>query len=531
MTAFQINSKYYDPALEQLGDGLSPATAYGMAGGKWRTNIYRLFSDLLAQIASLVVGTVNASNIFGHEMPTSAISLTLTNASKRSQAITMSAPGQAVRLPDATTIAKGERWRLRNAGATHAWALQDNAGGPLVASVAIAEEIVVQCEANGSPAGTWRILETSLGRKLGAAASSQVARSALGMDAFRARNRILNGCMRLDQRNEGAVVVVNSASNKYGIDRWLVKGEAADGVFQVQRLSASPPPGFTHYYRAAVTTADASIALNQSYLTGQYLEGQDIADLLFGMASAKAITLSFWARASLTGTFDGVIRNGDGSRVYPFSYTINIANTWEQKTITLPVDLTGTWVTGNTTGMQVMFCLGTNAGNRAAAGVWTAASGIVGASGAINLMATLSAVLDWAGVQLEEGSVATPFEMLSFAELLARCQRYHLKSFPIGTVPAQAVAGSGIVSGISDTAGHIAAHWSFPATMRADPTTVTLYTIAGAGAVNGQWFNIDTGGASTAASASLGMHGGAIYGTGVANVRWAIRAVADAELY
>jgi hypothetical protein len=163
--AFQLNGNYYDPALAQLGDGVTPATAYGLAEGKWRTNIYKLFPDLIAHVANLITSSINGSNIFGHEVPSSATTITLTNASKRSQGVTMTATGQAVRMPNATTITKGEAWRIRNVG-SNAFALQDNATGVIVPAVVPGDEIHLWCEANGTAAGTWRVKRPTLAPRL-----------------------------------------------------------------------------------------------------------------------------------------------------------------------------------------------------------------------------------------------------------------------------------------------------------------------------------------------------------------------------
>ena len=156
------------------------------------------------------------------------------------------------------------------------------------------------------------------------------------------KNRLINGDMRVDQRNAGAAVTINSAAYTFVVDRWSGYGSAADGVFTLQR-STTAPTGFTNSFLATVTTADASIGANQLYIIEQFIEGFNVADLDFGTANAKTITISFWVRSSVTGTFSGSIADTNYTRSYPFTYTISSANTFEYKTVTIAGDTTGTW--------------------------------------------------------------------------------------------------------------------------------------------------------------------------------------------
>jgi hypothetical protein len=235
------------------------------------------------------------------------------------------------------------------------------------------------------------------------------------------RNRIINGDMRIDQRNAGAAVTINGTS-AYTVDRWFGE-DVTDGVFTVQQDS-SVPSGFVNSAKITVTTADASLAAGQYANFVQRIEGTNWADLAWGTASAKTVTLSFWVRSSLTGTFGGAIENGAENRSYPFTYTISAANTWEQKTVTITGDTTGTWVTTTAKAVNVIFSLGSGSTYAGTAGAWAAADYRGGATGQTNVMGTLSATWYITGVQFEVGSVATPFERKPYGAELELCRRY-----------------------------------------------------------------------------------------------------------
>jgi len=239
-----------------------------------------------------------------------------------------------------------------------------------------------------------------------------------------ARNRIINGDMRIDQRNAGASVTINSTANTYCIDRWFASGESTDGVFTVDQTTDAPT-GFTNSTRITVTTADASIGSTQIYLFRQAIEGNNVYDLGLGTANAKTFTFSFWVRSSLTGTFGGALNNSANDRNYPFTYSISSANTWEYKTVTVAGDTTGTWLTDTGRGLTLTFQIGAGSSRVDAAGSWTSTSSIYGATGATNIIGTLNATWDITGVQLEAGTVATPFERRSYGQELALCQRYY----------------------------------------------------------------------------------------------------------
>jgi hypothetical protein len=239
------------------------------------------------------------------------------------------------------------------------------------------------------------------------------------------RNRIINGAMVIDQRNAGASVTVTDTSNvTYVLDRWFGYGTASS-KFSIQQNAGSvtPPSGFSNYF-GVTSLAATTVGSSDYYFVGQYIEGFNTADLNFGTANAKTVTLSFWVRSSLTGTFGGSLTNSAINRSYPFSYTISSANTWEQKSITIAGDTTGTWIGAtNGNGIRVFFSIGMGSSNSGTAGAW-AGFDIRSATGATSVVGTNGATWYITGVQLEVGSTATSFDYRPYGTELNLCQRY-----------------------------------------------------------------------------------------------------------
>jgi len=285
------------------------------------------------------------------------------------------------------------------------------------------------------------------------------------------RNRIINGDMRIDQRNAGANVTFNSSATQFVVDRFG-GFEDTDGVMDGQQDS-SAPAGFVNSVKLTTTTADASLSATQRVIFRQNIEGQNVSDLGWGSANAKTVTLSFWTRSSLTGTHGGAISNNAQDRSYPFTYTISVADTWEYKTITIAGDTTGTWLTTNGIGIRVIFGMGVGSTYSGTAGAW-AATRYESATGATSVIGTLDATWFITGVQLEVGSVATPFERRPFGTELQLCQRYYQEIVRDG-----AYWGVGAVTSAAAVRGPMI---RFLQTMRAAPT-VTLPT---AGSLSGQ---------------------------------------------
>jgi hypothetical protein len=286
------------------------------------------------------------------------------------------------------------------------------------------------------------------------------------------RNRIINGAMVIDQRNAGASVSTSSGASVYTVDRWQVV-YSQTSKFTVQQVSANAntTQGFDQSLR--VTSSSAySLGAGDYFQLQQYIEGLNIVDLAWGTASAKPITISFWAYSSLTGNFALFINNSAVNRVYPTTYTINSANTWTYCTVTIPGDTSGTWLTTNGTGIRLAFSLGEGSNYVGGGNAWNSGTYFQPA-GCVNLVSNNAATLYITGVQLEAGSVATPFEQRLYGTELANCQRYYWELNPSngGNETAYNISWYNTKSRISLMA---------PVPMRAAPTITFTGTASGA---------------------------------------------------
>jgi hypothetical protein len=235
------------------------------------------------------------------------------------------------------------------------------------------------------------------------------------------KNRIINGAMVIAQYGTSAVSATTTNARTYvACDRWAYQTTVAS-KFTVAS-STTAPAGFINSLLITSSTAYTPVTGDAIHIT-QPIEGLNITDLGWGAVGASSITISFWVRSSLTGTFGGALQNSASSYSYPFTYTINSANTFEQKTITITGPTSGTWLTTNGVGIFVIFSLGVGTTYAGTAGSWSA-NNYQAATGQTNLVATSSATLYITGVQLEKGSTATSFDYRPYGQELLLCQRY-----------------------------------------------------------------------------------------------------------
>ena len=313
------------------------------------------------------------------------------------------------------------------------------------------------------------------------------------------KNRIINGAMVIDQRNNGA----SGTASAYTVDRWQFNASlTTKGTWQQNAGSVTPPAGFTNYLGFTSNSA-YTVGSSELFSFQQRIEGLNVADLAWGTANAQTITLSFWVRSSLTGTFGGSLRNSAGDRSYPFTFTINSANTWEYETITIAGDTSGTWLTTNGIGIIVTLSLGAGSTVSGTAGAW-AAGNFVSATGATSVVGTSGATFYITGVQLEKGSTATSFDYRPYTTELQLCQRYFEKSYNIDVVLGTATsAGSFRNVTVALSSGLPAHHVYFAVAKRAAPT-VTVYnpTTGATGSLR-----LDTAADVAATAASIGTSG------------------------
>jgi hypothetical protein len=291
------------------------------------------------------------------------------------------------------------------------------------------------------------------------------------------RNRLINSDMRIDQRNAGASVTIGAATSTYTLDRWTAYSTAAS-KFTVQQtpsatetgFAARVGAGFTNYL-AVTSSAATTPAATDEYILQQRIEGFNAADLAWGTSNAKTITLSFLVYSSLTGTFGGAIQNSASNRVYVFSYSIPTANTWTSISVTIAGDTSGTWLTTNGIGIRVGFDLGSGTTYKGAAGSW-GSTFFNGVTGGVNVIGTSGATFYITGVQLEAGSVATPFERRPYGTELQLAQRYYFK------VVAEA-NGQDMCSGWIRTSTEAVTTFYFPVSMRVAPSALEQSGTAG----------------------------------------------------
>jgi hypothetical protein len=303
------------------------------------------------------------------------------------------------------------------------------------------------------------------------------------------RNRIINGDMVIDQRNAGASVTP-AAGATYLVDRFaLIAAQSSKLSAQQNAGAITPPTGFTNYL--GFTSLSAYSTLSADYFTAQHtVEGFNISDFAWGTAAATSVTLSFFVRSSLTGTFGGSVYNSAANRSYPFTYAISASNTWEYKQIAIPGDTAGTWLTNSGAGIRINWGLGVGTTDSGPAGSW---AGVLyrSATGATSVVGTNGATFYLTGVQLEVGTAATPFERRQYGQELALCQRYYE------------------IFGITMTAGTTYyIPYPYKATKRTSPTLALVAGSLSSGTIGGTAYNPEgamrqINSASTAADAQI----------------------------
>ncbi len=249
------------------------------------------------------------------------------------------------------------------------------------------------------------------------------------------RNLVINGAMTVAQRGTSHTQSPNSG-NYHTVDRFSYRRTGTwSGVTAValSQESSGAPSGFTHFLRYAPTGSDSSTPSDTAMYIDAKLEGNSVSSLALGTSAAKSFTVSFYVRSSVTGTFSVGFQNNDSTKhSYVAEYTINSANTWEQKEITVDAPTSGTFETDTSTGLAFYFIVSADASSStystSTIGSWLSATDARWSTNQSDGVTTAAnQTFDITGIQLEVGEQATPFEHRSYGDELRRCQRYFAK--------------------------------------------------------------------------------------------------------
>jgi len=266
------------------------------------------------------------------------------------------------------------------------------------------------------------------------------------------KNLIINGDMAIDQRNAGASATSNGSV--YTVDRYEFQMSSVTNVQTYQQVTDAPA-GFNKSLKITNNSTTQATASGVLCTPRQKIEGLNTAYLNWGTSDAQTVTVSFWVKASVTGTYPVALTNNNFSRSFVTNYTVSVANTWEYKTVTIAGDTSGTWTVNTTTGINVLFSLDTGSTYQTTAGSWQAGN-YRGTSSDVHFLANASATWQITGVQFEANTTATPFEHIPYDMELGRCNRYFFKF--LGTLHGGNYSASGFVTGV------------FPTPMRVAPT-------------------------------------------------------------
>jgi hypothetical protein len=343
------------------------------------------------------------------------------------------------------------------------------------------------------------------------------------------KNRIINGGMQIDQRNNGAAYTPSSGSFNYTLDRWqLVETQTSKLTVQQNYGSVTPPTGFTNYLGMYVASS-ATIGAGDIFGMIQHIEGYNVSDFAYGTASAATCTLSFWVYSSVTGNFGIVLKNSAGNRSYATTYSIPVANTWTQISLVIPGDTSV--AIGNTTngsGLEPRWGLGVGSTyNAPSNNTWLTGDYYGAASVTATPITTGSATFYLTGVQLEKGTQATSFDYRPYGTELQLCQRYFESNAPFGSAPADNKGYPDrhlMLAWSTTTAG---ANFTFQVAKRAAPT-ITFYSSSNANTAgkwcyyNGSWnvFTSQTVGFNTPYGFAVDAAGTSLSGTYITSGGW-----------
>ena len=350
----------------------------------------------------------------------------------------------------------------------------------------------------------------------------------LGVSRNRDRNVVINGAMQVAQRGTSTTGI--TTDGYYTADRWRANFSSLGTWTQSVENDAPTGSGFRKSLKMLCTTADTSPAASDLALIDQRIEGQNIQHIAKGNSSAKKLTLSFWIKSNVTGTYAVSLLDVDNTRAVSAQYTISSSATWQKTTITFPADTTGAFDNDNAASLRLLFWLSAGSGLTSGT-LQTAWGSTVDANlavGQTNVAAATNNYWQITGVQLEAGAVATPFEFEDFGTTLTKCQRYFQKSYNVTSAPGSITnAGSVLYDNVG---GGTRVSVSFVVSMRGNPSSVTFYNpvtgTAGQTRNISAGSNVATSGALDPGTNRFGFDSGVIATGAIGTFHW----TADAEL-
>lgn len=261
------------------------------------------------------------------------------------------------------------------------------------------------------------------------------------------RNFLYNGAMQVAQRGTSTASI--TTSGYYTADRWKFVPTAFGTWTQSVENDAPTGSGFRKSLKMLCTTATASPTSSALCVIQQLLEGQDVQSICKGTSSAQQLTVSFWVKSNVTGTYVVALFDNDNNRSVGKTYTVSASGTWEYKTVTFPADTTGAFNNDNDNSLQMVFGLG--AGSSFTSGTlnqtWAAYSAANYMAGQVNVAAATNNYWQVTGVQLNLGAVAAPFEFKDYGRELRECQRYYYRNSNRDATNGGHICAPGVVTG------------------------------------------------------------------------------------
>lgn len=411
-------------------------------------------TDLVDDHVAGDVNTLIAASIRPEYANTETLSATktLNNNDCQYQFLTASSANRIVKL--AVEAIQNHTTLIFNAGTDNQLIVQ-TAGGTTLAYIGPGGWIVF----TPSNAQGWKITATS----------SMIPDANL-------KNMVINGDMNVAQR--GTSVASITTSGYYSLDRWRIVLSALGTWTLSQTVDAPTGSGFKNCLKALVTTADAAPAASDLANIQYRFEGQYLQNIRKGSSAARYVTVSFWAKSNVTGTYILELLDQDNTRQISAAYSISAADTWEYKVVTFKPDTTGAFDNDSAFSLALTFWLaaGTDFTSGTLNTAWAATTNANRVVGQVNVAAANNNYFEITGVQMELDSLGTSFESLPFDSQLTRCLRYYFKTFPLATAPAQNAGLAGAFRFIAGKAGAAAEYGTLPYTvrMRGAPT-VTFY--------------------------------------------------------